>query len=150
MTGNSNAVCVDASVVVKWLLPEIDSAIAKALLRDCAKSDTELRAPTHLQFEAGSAVYKRLRAGDLTAQEADLALETLWQFELTLVPARSLASRALSIADQLKQKLPYDSFCLALGEIADCEVWTADARFHKAAASLYPRLKLLSGYQSLS
>jgi predicted nucleic acid-binding protein len=54
----------------------------------------------------------------------------------------------LRIAMQLKLKYTYDALYLALGELLDCDVWTADRQLWDAAHSAFPRLRLLSSYGS--
>ena len=51
--------------------------------------------------------------------------------------------RALELASQLDQRDAYDSHYLALAEELDCDFWTADARFYRAAGSLVDRIRLL-------
>jgi predicted nucleic acid-binding protein len=43
-------------------------------------------------------------------------------------------------------KYPYDAIYLAIGELLDCPVWTADEHFFADAHATYPRLQLLSGF----
>jgi predicted nucleic acid-binding protein len=61
------SIVVDASVALKWFLPEPDSAKAEELLG----SHDILVAPTLIVSEVCNAVWKRLRRGETTAQHAD-------------------------------------------------------------------------------
>lgn len=63
----SMSIVVDASVALKWFLPEPDSAKAEELLG----SHDILVAPTLIVSEVCNAVWKRLRRGETTAQHAD-------------------------------------------------------------------------------
>ena len=56
----------DASVAVKWLVAEADSATANGLLG----AGHELHAPRLLASEVGNALWRKARAGDLTPQMA--------------------------------------------------------------------------------
>jgi predicted nucleic acid-binding protein len=51
---------VDASVVLKWFLPEKDSGLADSLLEDFLNGDAELIAPDLILLEAANALWKRV------------------------------------------------------------------------------------------
>ncbi len=57
-----SCVCVDASLVVKWLVDEPDSHRALALLEEWIVQGTRLIAPSLLDYEVGS-VLRKLAAG---------------------------------------------------------------------------------------
>jgi predicted nucleic acid-binding protein len=75
------SIVVDASVALKWLLPEPDSALAERV----ASSDDPLIAPTLVVAEACNAVWKRLRRGEVAADHADLVVARLPTFFDALV-----------------------------------------------------------------
>ncbi len=141
----SAAACVDASIIAKLVLTEADSDQAEALFRHLRRSALPV-APLHLHAEITSAVYKRVRDGVLTLEEGSQALDDLAIIALELDHPDGVAQRALRIAAQLKLKYTYDALYLALGELLDCDVWTADRQLWDAAHSAFPRLRLLSSY----
>lgn len=141
-------VCVDASVAVKWLLPEDDSDKAVALLNDALGGDTEVIAPPHFPAEVTSAVYKRLRAGEIKLDEAQERLGQFGIIPLSLVFPAGLIETAVDLAAEFDWPFPYDAFYLAAGMLLDCEVWTADGEFYEDAHATYPRVRWLSGYAS--
>ena len=51
-----------------------------------------------------------------------------------------LHRRAMELAAQLRQDAAYDAYYLALAELLDCELWTADQRFYRAATPLHSRI----------
>ena len=61
-----------------------------------------------------------------------------------------LYQRSLELASQLGQGAIYDSLYLSLAESLDCELWTADARFHRAARERYRNLRLLADFAPLT
>ena len=69
-SGTGKAVVVDASLALKWILAEPDSAIAQRMLVDWQVNGTRLVAPLLLTAEAANAVYKRVRKNELTLPEA--------------------------------------------------------------------------------
>jgi predicted nucleic acid-binding protein len=63
---------VDASTVIKWLLPEVHSAVARCVPRE----DNNLLAPDLQWAELGNVLRKRCRAGEIGAEDArDLLLD---------------------------------------------------------------------------
>lgn len=118
---------IDASVAVKWFVPEDDSD--RAL--DLAARHT-LRAPPLLMTEVGNAIWKKLRRGELIekleafARHADLAQVV----DIVEGRTRELAVRALELAVLLDHAV-YDCVYLALAEADDDVVITADATFRR-------------------
>ena len=47
----------------------------------------------------------------------------------------------MEIASELGQGAVYDSHYLALAELLNCELWTADERFYRATATNWPNVR---------
>lgn len=112
---------IDASVAVKWVLPE-DGAERAAVLQ--AQSQ-ELIAPTLIAAEIGSALRKRVAAKELSLSEALSAARIATGLISRLVPIQELAERALEVSIELKHHI-YDCFYLALAERENAALVTAD------------------------
>lgn len=112
---------VDASVVVKALLPEAGSDRATVLLRQ------PLLAPESLVPECLNALRKAVARGDLSDQDALEAAQVLGRSDIVLEPTRPLAGDALSLAMTLSLTV-YDCMYLALARRVGGAVVTADAR----------------------
>ncbi len=123
-------VVVDASVAALWVLPQEGSDRATAL-----KTEPRLIAPTLVASEIGSALWKAVRRGDATRDDALAALQrSLLPFH-ELVPDTDLRGRALELAIELDHPI-YDCFYLALAERERCPLITADARLIAAAKKM--------------
>jgi predicted nucleic acid-binding protein len=136
----SELLVVDASVALKWVLPEADSEIALGLV-----GRQRLIAPDLLAVEAGNALWLRVRRRELTAIEARTALVDLLGVPMDYVPDRPLARAALSLAADLEHPA-YDCLYLALALNRAAAVVTADRRFAAAVAAhpyLAGRVRLL-------
>jgi predicted nucleic acid-binding protein len=142
----NGVVYIDASVAVKWLAPELDRDIALGLLGDARASGTRIVTPPHFEPEVTSAITAKFREGSLILAEAVEALEELAKIGIEVIRQQELNQRAFELALEFGWAYPYDAFYLAVGELLDCDVWTADSRFHRAAAQRYPRLRLLTDY----
>lgn len=139
------ATCIDASVIAKLVLAESDSAQAASLVLQSGRNGA-IVVPLHLYAETTSAVYKRVRQGSLETAEAISAVEHIESLSLTRAHPPGIAQRALAIAAQLNLRYPYDAFYLALGELLDCDVWTADRAFYTAAHESFSRVRLLADF----
>jgi predicted nucleic acid-binding protein len=122
-----NACVVDASVAVKWFLPEVHWEAAWRL-RD---SQTALHAPAFFELEFSNVLCKKVRRGELSRQDANLMLEQLGRVTINRHPDARLVRAALDLAHQLRQNL-YDCLYLALALQLKTHLVTADQRFHHA------------------
>ena len=118
---------VDASVAIKWYLPEIHDAAARRLLIE----GHTLLALDLLFSEGGNILWKRVRSGELSAVEAETILKSLGGLGLSIFASWPLVLLALDIAVQT-QRTVYDSLYLALAIREQAILVTADSRFYHA------------------
>jgi predicted nucleic acid-binding protein len=122
-----NPVVVDASVAVKWYLPEPYSADAEKLLSGVYR----LLAPDLIVSEVGNILWKRIMRSELSVPKAKGIMAAFAELPLTLLPANTLAENAMTVACGLKRAF-YDSIYLALAMTADCRLVTADRKLYEA------------------
>jgi len=118
---------VDASVAIKWFLPEVHGAAALRLL----EADHNLLAPDLLFPEIGNVLWKRVRGGEATLEEASATLQAFVSLPLEVYPSRPLLPLALEIACRIRRSV-YDSLYLAVAVFRRCPMVTADLRLHNA------------------
>lgn len=94
MTENPGPVVVDASVAVKWLIPEPDWEQAVQVL-DLAPA---LHAPELMQLEVANVLWKRVRSGEISQAEAETSLAELRSVALEYSPVAPLVTEALCVA----------------------------------------------------
>jgi predicted nucleic acid-binding protein len=131
-------IVVDASVVVKWLLPEIHSEAAKRLLAD----ELQLWAPDLVWSEVGNVLWKRWRRGELPADVVQALLRDFRRFPLSVHPSDLLLQAAWEVAHALDRSF-YDSLYLALAAALDCPLVTADRKLWNALQDGLTRASLL-------
>ena len=119
---------VDASVAVKWVLPEIGSERAVAI----RTTDEDLIAPSLISAEIGNAIWRTVLRGDLSAAEAHDYLKTAIAHYQRIILLEELTDAAIALAIRLRHPI-YDCFYLALAERERCALITADARLIDAA-----------------
>ena len=120
---------VDASVVVKWFLPEEHAAAARGLLAD----GNTLTAPDLVYAEVANVYWKHWRRGLVSTDEVSALLTDLCALPVRPVSSRSLIVPATELAC-LHERTVYDALYLALAEQLDCIMVTADQRLVNALA----------------
>jgi predicted nucleic acid-binding protein len=121
------ACVVDASVVVKWYLPEPNSEQATSLI----SADRLLWAPDLVFAEVGNVYWKRVRRGELDPKLGQALTSALLASPLRIEQSAFLLEVAWDIATRHGRTI-YDSLYLALAERLDVPLITADLRFHNA------------------
>jgi predicted nucleic acid-binding protein len=122
-----SAVVVDASVAVKWFLPEVHATAARRILR----GRRQLLAPDLIWAEVGNVLWKRTRRAELSREAAHGILRDFRRFPLHTYTAHSLLEPAWELAERLKISV-YDGLYLALAVGRSCTFVTADRQLHRA------------------
>lgn len=118
---------VDASVAVKWYMPEENAADAERLLA----LDNVLHAPEIILPEFGSIIWKKVRRGEMTEQKGRELIAAFVAAPLLKYPHAPLLEAAFAGAIKTAQTV-YDWTYLALAVSLNCQMVTADARFYRA------------------
>jgi predicted nucleic acid-binding protein len=124
---------VDASVAIKWCLPEPHDVCAARLRRE----GTDLDAPDLLYAEIGNTLWKRVRRGELTAGAAGGVAEAISRLPIAVHPSRLLSGAALQIACSTGLTV-YDSLYLATALLTGSRLVTADRRLFETAGRKAP------------
>jgi len=114
---------VDASVVVKWYIPEVNSDKAAAIL----VSESELWVPDLAISEIGNILWKKYRLKELSKKEILTIGKEVKSCPLRIHSAIELVEATLEIATVFDRTF-YDSLYLALAVHLDCEFITADKK----------------------
>lgn len=115
---------IDASVVLKWYLPEEDIGLARCLTSD----DFELHAPELMIAEFGNVLWKKCLADDINSSQSELIVESLLRQNIKYHSLRNLLAPLLIGAIDNGQSV-YDWTYLALAISLGCKFVTADRRF---------------------
>ena len=139
-------ICVDASVALKLVLDEEDSDTTHALWASWVAAGLEIIAPCHLAFEVTSVIRNHVYRGEISAEAGQTAFEAIHAQGIDLVHPDTLHKRAWELAQQFNRPTAYDAYYLALGELAGCDVWTADRRLFHAVQDTLPWVRWLGDY----
>ena len=121
---------VDASVAIKWFVPEVLTDEALGFLQD----EHTLFAPDLLWPEVGNIVWKKVRRGELEPEDARVIMALCHQVPFQVVESQGLIDSALEIALEYDRSV-YDAMYLALAVHQNCPVLTGDLRLANALAS---------------
>jgi predicted nucleic acid-binding protein len=126
-------IVVDASVIVKWFIPEVGTAPAKALL---SVAD-ELIAPELARIEVASALIRKGIRQELAGADVENTVRAWFRAladgQLLLLPNSDDIEGAAKLALELQHSLP-DCLYLAAAERLGVALITADRAFARRAA----------------
>jgi predicted nucleic acid-binding protein len=118
------AYVVDSSVAIKWYVPEVHQAEAVRL----RASGAALHAPNFLNVEVAAILWKKLRKGELTRQDAEDILNDLTSLAtVTRHPSGPLVLSAFDLAHRSGRTV-FDCLYLALAIQVGGQMVTADEK----------------------
>jgi predicted nucleic acid-binding protein len=139
-------IVVDASVAVKWFIPEAGEEAAAKLLGGRKR----LIAPALIRLEVTGAIIRRYREGHLSekkAREGAQAWEAMLQHRVVrLVPDADLFDDAVHMAFLAKHTLA-DCLYLAVAKGLGAPVITADKPMRDRGTRAYNNITLLGGVE---
>lgn len=120
---------VDASVSVKWLVPEEDFEAA----RELATGGHDLHAPRLMAAELANALWSKARRGQMEHGKASALMASVSGMPVQWHADETIGVDAIRIALALDRPI-YDFMYLALAHRIGATVVTADRRFANAVA----------------
>jgi len=140
-------IVIDASVALKWYLPEEDNAVEADLLAvDFYKGKKELLVPTLFDYEIINTLKVAVARNRIS--EAD-ALAALTRFQLLKIERhefRPLQNATFRLALRY-QRSAYDAAYLALAEANNTKLYTGDKRLFNAVNNVFAWVKWIGDYQ---
>ena len=137
---------VDANLVIKWFVPEVDSEAARRWL----EAPHDYVAPELLFPETGNAVWKKVRRGELSPDEGQQLVSDLSVIAVEAISMRGLLPDAHALALRTGITV-YDATYLALAVRLETKVITGDDRFARRLADhplLTPHVRSLKDFIS--
>jgi predicted nucleic acid-binding protein len=127
-------IVLDANIVAALIIPLPYSDQATRRMKHWQDAETELFAPTLLEYEMVTVLRKAVVAKMIPADKATAAIDSLLDLNITAVPpTRPHHDLALRWSERLNQKVAYDAQYLALAEQLGIDLWTADQRLVNGA-----------------
>ena len=145
----SSLVCVDASLVVRTLVPGPFSAEALTLLQTWQEAKTRLIAPALLSFEVTSVLRRMVYLQAISPTLGDEAFAQFQRLSIRFSTRRTISLLAWKLAKELNQPRAYDTSYLALAQLSRCDFWTADERLYNAVKDRIAFVKWIGNVDSL-
>lgn len=117
---------VDASVAIKWYVPEIYEQEATRLL----KGRHQLHVPELILPEIGNILWKKVGRSEISQADGERIVAAVAKKRWTIHPHKNTLKAAFTGAEATGQTV-YDWTYLALAISLSCEFVTADERFYK-------------------
>lgn len=146
----SGCICLDASILLKILLPEEGSEDAERLLETAIGSGVEVVMPSFSWVEIGSVLRQKAKRKEISPPEAEEAWQ-IFQNMSAIEYVDNVEVRELAWKIAAENDLPalYDAVYLAVAEVVSkkskCEFWTADKKLYHAVKARKGYIKLLPG-----
>jgi len=122
-----NPLVIDASVAIKWFIPEVHSDAARRLL----DAPGPYVAPDLLFAETANVIWKKVRRGELTEGDGRRLVKDICGLAIEAVPCRALAVDAHALASATGRTV-YDAMYMALAVRLNTKLMTADDRLWNA------------------
>lgn len=139
-------VCVDASLVLSWILPWEGSEKADALWEEWGRTNTEIIAPPLLFTEVTSVLREAAYKAKISPEEGEEAFKAFLNLRIRKVNHFALHVKAWELAKEFNHPKAYDAHYIALAELERCELWTQDKRLYHSVESKLTKVKLVERY----
>jgi predicted nucleic acid-binding protein len=134
---------IDASVAVKWFIPEPQSDRAEGLLRDFLRQRIFLTAPDVLVAEVGNTLWKRsARRGEIPIWQAKQSYVDFLRLKIPLQSSAEIAEKAFNLAAHENHPL-YDAIYIVLAFERGCQFITADRILINRLQPKFPLIRWL-------
>ena len=124
---------IDASVLIKFYVPEILSYKAEELLTRVEHGDVMLLAPDLIYPEVGNILWKKQQMKELTRPEVEEITDAIVSLPLNIEASKLLLPLAIDIGIAYKITI-YDALYLSMARIYETKMITADRKLADAMA----------------
>lgn len=122
---------IDASVALKWYIPEVHSDSALYVLSRQQAGEWIFVVPDLFLCEAGNILWKKVWKTEITLKDARDIIRSLIAVPKRTYSSEIFVSYAIGIAANLKRTV-YDCIYLSLAAYLDCSMLTADKKLFTA------------------
>jgi predicted nucleic acid-binding protein len=140
-----NKVCIDASLALAWLSYGKYTESANTLRREWLKNGVELLGPPVFHADVLSVLRNQVFLKKMLPEEGEEAIAICLDIPISIVDGPEMRRTSWRLATEASLAACYDTTYLAVAEIHDCELWTADKRLASLARGAV-RTKWLGDY----
>jgi predicted nucleic acid-binding protein len=131
-------VCVDASLIVRTLVPGPFSQEAEGILTTWQQANTALIAPALFAFEVTATLRRMVYLKELLPARGEAAFAAFRRIPVRLSHRQGIFPLAWDLAKQFNRPRAYDTAYLALAQLNRCDFWTADEKLYNAVKGQLP------------
>jgi predicted nucleic acid-binding protein len=124
---------IDASVLIKFYVPEILSDRAERLLAKVETGEVALLAPDLIYPETGNILWKKQRLKELTHAHVEKITDAILLLPLKIEVSKALLTVAVDVAIAYGMTV-YDALYLSLAKVYETTLITADRKLVGALA----------------
>ena len=146
----NSPVCIDANLILWTLVPSPLSDQAEALLEKWQQEQVTLIAPALFAFEVTSSLRRLVYLEEITLAEGKEAFDRFLKIDVRLSHQRGIFPLAWCLAKRFNLPRAYDTAYLALAQLRNCELWTADKRLSNAVSKELDWVRWLGNYTPLN
>ena len=143
---NSNNVCVDASLAIAWLFDEPYSENADALRQEWREHGVQMVGPPMFHAEVTSAIRQHVYFKRILPEEGEEAFSIYLDIPIRIIDEPEVYRKAWELAKKFNLPVCYDMQYLAVAELEDCELWTADSRLANSLKGKAKRVRWVGDY----
>jgi predicted nucleic acid-binding protein len=122
---------IDASVLIKFYVPEILSDKAEVLLAEVEQGDVMLFAPDLIYPEVGNILWKKQRMKELTRSEVEEITDAIISLPLKIEASKQLLPLAMDIGIAYRITV-YDAIYVSMARVYEIKMMTADRKLANA------------------
>ena len=131
---------VDASVVLKWYLPDEQGAKqALYLLAEFVEGNLALHAPDLIDYEFVNAMWVAGQVGRINLEDRNDAVNNFLNIEINKTNIKKFFKSLLMLATEHNRSC-YDAAYLALSDLVESPLVTGDKRLYNAVKDKVPSL----------
>lgn len=135
------SLCIDASVLIHWLVPQRTDPHIYELVDGWIEDGVELIGPALLASEVVSVLRYQVYKGTIESADADRIVWLFLRLGIRRIDNVMLYRRAFELATRFGHERAYDAHYLAAAEHEGCDVWTADRKLYESTRRHFPRVK---------
>jgi predicted nucleic acid-binding protein len=125
---------IDASVALKWYIPEVHEQQAIRLLSNQQAGKLGFHMPDLFFCETGNILWKKISRKEIRPKDAHEIIRSLVAVPKTIHSSEIFIPYSIAVATSLKRTV-YDCLYLTLAAYLDCPMVTADRKFFKSLSN---------------
>lgn len=143
----SSLACLDASLIIRTLVPGPFTDRALALMGTWRRDDVPLIAPALLAFEVTSVLRRYVYLREISPSHGERAFDAFRKIDIRLSHRQGIFPLAWELAKRFDRPRAYDTAYLAHARLNDCEFWTADEKLYHAVEDELDWVKWIGDYE---